>query len=164
MLHQRPLLSPVPSLRPAEIRRSDHDFGQFAFSVGCLARLSQPPNPYRPYLVARKSVQTVTAVTPASSNPERLPPELLVKAAESHGLFEIHLVTGGPHVHLRLQFNRAPRTVLDPIGFVGIDFLQFLRQFELNIVQAHFPLLDPASHPDALSLSCHFVDFASNSS
>jgi hypothetical protein len=31
---------------------------------------------------------------------------------------------------------------------IGIDFRQRLRQFEVNVVQTHLPLLDPASHLD----------------
>jgi hypothetical protein len=63
-----------------------------------------------------------------------------------------------------LQLIRAPRTVLDPIGvLIGIDFLQFLRQFKLNVVQAHFPLLDPGSHLDALLAVLPSLGFRANS-
>jgi len=33
---------------------------------------------------------------------------------------------------------------------VGIDFRQWIGNFEVNVVQTHFPLLDPVSHLDTL--------------
>ena len=48
----------------------------------------------------------------------------------------------------------AWRSAFDLQGLpVGIDFRQWLGHFEVNVVQIHFPLLNPASHLDTLVAS-----------
>ena len=51
-------------------------------------------------------------------------------------------------------FRGACGSAFDLQGLlVGIDFRQWLGNFEVNVVQTHFPLLDPASHLDTVVAS-----------
>jgi hypothetical protein len=42
---------------------------------------------------------------------------------------------------------------------IRVDFVQRLRQFEVDVIQAHLPLLDPTSHLDALVAALPFLGF-----